>query len=336
MKQLTALDLHYLLKELQELIGSKVDQIYSPTKKEIILQFHIPSIGKRILIIRVPSFIWISDTKPQLDKISDFCRILRKHLGNSRLRKIKQMGFERIIEFVFEKTETYSLIFEMFSKGNIVLVKDKKIIAAAEYQKWAGRTIRPKEEYKWPEKEFNFLELKSHDLKKYFSETKKESIVKALAIEIGLGGSYAEEVCSIAGIDKNKKPKELAVGEIKKIYAAFSELKKKKIDKGIVYKFKPEGEVSPEKSKYAKKIEEVERIISEQRQKIKGLETAEKENKKKAELIYEQYNLIKETIAQIKKARKKYSWKEIKEKLKGHKLIKEINEKEKTIILELK
>jgi len=84
-----------------------------------------------------------------------------------------------------------------------------------------------------------------------------------------------------------------------------------------------------------KNVEEMERIIAEQRQKIKGLEDAEKENKRKAEIIYEKYSLIKEVIEQIKQARKRYSWQEIKEKLKGHKLIKEINEKEKKIILEL-
>ncbi|MBW2993685.1 NFACT family protein [Candidatus Woesearchaeota archaeon] len=336
MKQLTALDLHYLLKELQEFIGGKVDQIYSPSKKELVLQFHIPGIGKRILIVRVPGLIWVSDTKPQSDKLSDFCKTLRKHLGNSRLRKIKQIGFERIIEFIFEKKEMYSLIFEMFSKGNILLVKNKKIIAAVEYQKWAGRTLRPREEYNWPKKEYNFLELKLNDLKNLFLETKKESAVKSLAIELGLGGNYAEDVCSIAGVDKNKKPDTLNASEIKKLFGTFSDLKKKKVGRVILSRFMPEKEMSPGERKYLKKVEEIGRIISEQKQKIKGLENSEKENKKKAELLYEKYNLVKEIIAQIKKARKKYSWKEIKDKLKAHKLIKEINEKEKTIVLELK
>jgi len=35
-------------------------------------------------------------------------------------------------------------------------------------------------------------------------------------------------------------------------------------------------------------------------------------------------------------AREKYSWKEIKEKLKGHKVIKEINEKEGIIVVDVK
>ncbi len=332
--QLTALDLHYLLKELRQFISAKVDQIYCPSKKEIILQLYLTNAGKKILIIKAPDSIWLADAKPETKKISGFCKTLRKYLGNSRLKEVKQFGFERIIEFVFEKEKKYSLIFEMFSKGNIILVKNKKIIAAVEYQKWAARTIRPNEEYKWPAKEFNFLELKLSEFKKFIAETNKESVVKALAIEIGLGGKYAEEACNIAKVDKNKQPNELNLDEIKKISAALSELKKKTIS-DITHKFKPEKAIPLEEKKYLRKVEEMERIIAEQQQKIKGLENAEKANKRKAEIIYEKYTLIKEIIEQIKQARKKYSWKEIKDKLKGHKIIKEINEKEKKLVLEL-
>jgi len=38
---------------------------------------------------------------------------------------------------------------------------------------------------------------------------------------------------------------------------------------------------------------------------------------------------------ELNKISLKHSWKEIKEKLKGHKVIKEINEKEKKIIIEV-
>ena len=57
--------------------------------------------------------------------------------------------------------------------------------------------------------------------------------------------------------------------------------------------------------------------------------------REKGELIYHKYNLIKEVLDEINKASKKYSWKEIKEKLKEHKIIKEVNEKERKIIIEL-
>ena len=52
-------------------------------------------------------------------------------------------------------------------------------------------------------------------------------------------------------------------------------------------------------------------------------------------MIYHNYGLINDVLGEINKAAKKYSWKEIKEKLKNHKIIKEVNEKEKKIVVEI-
>ena len=45
--------------------------------------------------------------------------------------------------------------------------------------------------------------------------------------------------------------------------------------------------------------------------------------------------MIKEILDEIGKASKKYSWKEIKEKLKGHKTVKEINEKDRKVVVDI-
>ena len=68
---------------------------------------------------------------------------------------------------------------------------------------------------------------------------------------------------------------------------------------------------------------------------IKETEISAEEESKKAELIYNNYQLVNEILSEIKKARDKYSWSEIKEKLKGHKIIKEVDAKEKKIVVEL-
>ena len=51
--------------------------------------------------------------------------------------------------------------------------------------------------------------------------------------------------------------------------------------------------------------------------------------------MYNKYQLIEGVLSQINFARKKHSWKEIKDKLKGHKVVKEINEKEGKIVIEI-
>ncbi|MEM4248543.1 MAG: NFACT family protein, partial [Candidatus Nanoarchaeia archaeon] len=237
MKNLTALELHYLLKEFRILINAKLDKIYHPSKKELILQFHITNIGQKLLRIVVPNAIYFATAKQEAKEPSQFCAFLRKNLTNSKLIEIKQLGFERILEFVFQtKEKKFSLIFEFFSKGNIILTKENQIILALEYQKWAERTIRPKEIYKYPKKEYDFLTATMEGLKEFLKKTKKESIVTALAIELGLGGTYAEECCILSEINKTKKPAELSENEINRLFNAFQQLKTKKLNPKIIRK----------------------------------------------------------------------------------------------------
>ncbi len=47
-KNLAALELSYVVKELDVLIDAKLDKIYHPDKKTLLLQFHITGYGKKI------------------------------------------------------------------------------------------------------------------------------------------------------------------------------------------------------------------------------------------------------------------------------------------------
>ena len=367
-QQLSALDIHYLLKELKFLINSRLDKIYHPSKKELILQFYVSGKGKQQLLINAGNYLYLTSFKSPSQEPSDFCMYLRKKLTNSRLIEINQLGFERILEFKFKtKQETFSLIFEMFSKGNIILIKDNKILSAIEYQKWAARIIRPKQAYSYPKKEFNFLELTQTILKKLLSKTTKESIVTSLAIDLGLGGIYSEEICLLSKINKNKKPSELNDKEITLLFNSFKIIKNKKIEPTIVYEnniikdivpfklnlykdlkqksfetfssaleFFFSQQIPAEQLKYQKQIAKTKEIIEKQINHLEELKQQEKLNKEKAELLYKNYKLVKEILEELKEITKKHSWKEIKEKLKGHKLIKEVIPKEKSVVIELK
>ena len=76
-------------------------------------------------------------------------------------------------------------------------------------------------------------------------------------------------------------------------------------------------------------------IIGLQEKQIKKWERESEESKRKGELIYEKYPIFKEIVDELKKAQEKYSWDEIKKKLKGHKHIKEVNSKEKSVLVEV-
>ena len=84
-----------------------------------------------------------------------------------------------------------------------------------------------------------------------------------------------------------------------------------------------------------RKLGNLQRIIEGQKQTLEKLKEEEKELRAKGELIYHKYNLIKEILDELNKASKKHSWKEIKEKLKGHKIVKEVNEKDRKIVIDI-
>src|SRR3989338_1963327 len=187
--QLSSIDLHYLIKELQVLIDGRIDKIYHPDKKVLLLRFHIPNIGKKAIKVLVGKQLYLSEEQKEYQEPSGFCMFLRKHLDNSRLRAVQQKESERIIEF--------------FGGGNVILCDDKdNIISYLEQHRFKDREIKKDVAYKYPKMEANVFELKTEDLAYLFEKSKKDSLVTCLAVELGLGGVYAEEICLLSCLDE--------------------------------------------------------------------------------------------------------------------------------------
>ena len=61
--EISSIELHYLINELQILVDAKVDQIYQPEKEELILQFHKTGMGKLILRILRGKYLYLTEYK---------------------------------------------------------------------------------------------------------------------------------------------------------------------------------------------------------------------------------------------------------------------------------
>jgi predicted ribosome quality control (RQC) complex YloA/Tae2 family protein len=373
-KELSSLDLHCLIKELQALISAKVEQIYQIEKDELFIQLHVPSQGKHLIRIVLGKLIYLASNKAGVpEKPPGFCLFLRKKLKNARLRSITQLGFERAIEFLFEtKEDKFRLIVESFSTGNIILCDENGIILSPmKSQDWKDRILRPKEIYIRPTQQHNILEMTEPDLNTLLRKSDKESLVKSLAIELSLGGTYAEELCLTAKLDKNMKPNQLSDKETKELFGSIQALISRDIDARIVMKDCLPKDITPfpleiykdlksdtagsfnqaldsiltrkaeqeeimhVESKAESKLKKIELMIHEQEQRMKGLEASAEENQRKGELIYENYPLAEQILKEIKEKRKTHSWAEIKELLKHNKLIKNIDESTGDITVEL-
>ncbi|MBU0628852.1 MAG: NFACT family protein [Nanoarchaeota archaeon] len=362
-----SIELHYIVDELQFLVDGKIDNIYNPEKDEFILQMHVPNKGKQILRIVSGKVIYIASSKKPAEEPSGFCMFLRKHLGNARLREVRQIYSERIVEFVFGKEDEQRLIVEFFGKGNVILCdKEHTILSALVYHKWKDREIMARSKYTYPKMNINFMDFKAEEIKELLKKTDK-SLVKCLAAELGLGGSYSEEICLISGLDKGSNPNELGDKEIKGIiksvkgltdnnvkpsivyegdnakdvvpfslgiYKGLKEKEFKSYNEAIDYFFINEFKEEKKKTSQEKEIERLKRIVESQLGSISELGSKETKEREKAELIYQNYGLLSNVLEEMKKAKEKYDWKEIKNRLKGHKLIKSVNAKDKTIEVE--
>lgn len=369
--EISSVELRYIIKEFQELKDSKVDKVYMPAERDIILSLHLPNVGKRLLRI-LPNIIYLTSIKPENPMNPyGFCTYLRKKLTNARVRSVVQHGFERIMIIEFESKEAkYFLIIELFSKGNIILCdKDMVILSPLEVQHWKGREIKPKEKYLFPEARKDPFKLAEKEFSEIIKGSDKENISKKIAIELGFGGLYAEEICAKAGVDFKKIAADNS--DLPKLYHAMIALEKKELEPCVVYEADKVKEICPfnlnvykdlrkepyeslnlaidsvlskqiefaheqkSKSKYQKEIEKLERIIDEQRKTITSFQEKAKEEQRKAEIIFEKYQLIDSILKELRKAMQKYNMQEIKAKLKGHEIIKEVNEKDKTICIEI-
>ncbi len=220
------LEIGVLIRELKEkLIGARVRKIYHPKKEELIIRFYKnEKISLRVL---VPRYISVTEYKKENPTHpSHFCMFLRKYFTNAELVDIKQPNMERIVEFIFSKNnEKYSLIFELFSKGNILVCdKEGKILIPLKVQRWKDRQIKHHETYKLPPKRFDLENLTTDSLKRTMINSSRNQIVKCLAVDVGLGGVYSEEICKKAGISKEKNPQELSQNEFSIISSKIMEL----------------------------------------------------------------------------------------------------------------
>ncbi len=199
------------------------------------------------------------------------------------------------------------------------------------------------------------------------SKSKKDKIVSCLAAELGLGSLYAELLCS--NIDKNKSPKQFTADEKSRLYSFFSLLREKvKTEpKGYIYDdntvspikipnknlieelsafdealdktlslTKSERLQSEKELLYQQKINELTRILEQQEKTLSELTKKIEEESAKGEIIYHNYQQIKELLDQIKKIKVIGGWSAVNEFLSTKKEIKNINLKDKSVKIEIK
>jgi predicted ribosome quality control (RQC) complex YloA/Tae2 family protein len=336
---LASFDIYVIVSELQDLIGCYVEKIYQLSRDEILLRVQQKTANQKVSIfIRNGELLCL--TQKQFDapeKPSLFAMTLRKYLLNGKISEITQHEFDRIIKIKIGRKEgDYTLVCELFSKGNIILLNPEgRIIRPLIKQEWASRLIKSGEMYMPPPPQTNPFRLTEQDFKELLKKSSKD-LVRTLASSVNLSGLYAEEICVRAGIDKNTKVSALHEISIKKIYnelekflTVFQEGKIQPVfvkkdgaiidilpvpflsytnmefettlsfSKGLEPFIHVRKVIKPQETKHRKNIEKLQRQQAQQQELIEGFKKSIVQKKLEADLIYFHFQAIEEILQEI-------------------------------------
>lgn len=345
-QSLTALDLRFVVREVQFLLGARVNKIYHPNPEELHLVLHIPSKGRVVLTVVLPSLLYLGSQKESTERPSGFAMGLRKRLTQAKISAVEQVGFDRVMKISFDRE--YTLFIELFGKGNVILVENGKVVATM-LRKGGTRLFKHKEEYSLPDS-LDPTTLDSFD-EIWTEKTEDMPVVKWAATVLGLGGKYAEELCAIAGVDS--KSTQLSDSDLKKIHSSFIDLINHKL-KPIIVEKKDSFQVlpfellsQPEKdvksadsfvgafasiaeslmskrkkselgSAHTSKLDKQKKMIVVQKKRYDALLSGAEKDSKVGEFIYENYAKIKKLLDDINLKREKLSTEDFEEFLKNH------------------
>ena len=223
-------DIFTISNELNNMLsGARVDKSFQPTKDIVVMRFHVPGTGRVDLVMQCGSRIHISQyplenpTTPPT-----FPMLLRKRVKGAHVVSITQHNFDRVVEIKVKKDKYYTIIVELFDKGNIILLDDENnIILPLKRKQMSNRDISSKREYAFPEERgINPITADESDFKSLFEDDESD-VVRTLARN-GLGSLYAEEIIKraneITEIDKNTPNNELTEDQLSSLYKGFKNL----------------------------------------------------------------------------------------------------------------
>lgn len=220
---LSSFDLKALVAEWQDLVGGYVDKAYQK-EDEVILRLNVPGREKAELYSKSGQWLCLHEVEQKPESPPAFAQALRRLLGNARIAAVEQRGFDRIVEVTVDRGgEALRIIFEVFGKGNLVLVRRDTTLACLVSASYKDRVVRVNEPYAFPPAGVDPLELDREAFARSIREAKGQ-IVRMLASVLNLGGQYAEEICLRADVGKDTKVKDLTDPQIDALYTALNNL----------------------------------------------------------------------------------------------------------------
>ena len=216
---LSGIELRYLVEKISKQVEDYyVSNIYGITKDSILFKLHHTEKSDLFMMIST-SGVWLTEVKIDQVEPNKLLKRLRSDLLRLKLKKIEQIGAERIAYFRFEGFgKEFVLVGEFFGDGNILLCNNEmKILALQHSIDVRHRKLSVGLEYAQPpESGLDIFNLSEND----FDDIKTTELVAAkwFGRTLGLPKKYVEGIFEIADVDPKKIGNLLTEDEIKKIF----------------------------------------------------------------------------------------------------------------------
>ena len=229
-RELSSIDLAALVTELGRYEDAKVDKAYLYGDDLLRLKMRDYDRGRIECMIEVGEVKRAHMADP--DHVGDapgrppnFAKMLRNRLGGADFAGVSQYEFDRILVFEFERPDANTtVVAELFGQGNIaVLDEHGDVVQSLETVRLKSRTVAPGSTYEFPDSRIDPLSV-SYDKFSREMEASTSDVVRTLATQLNLGGLYAEEVCTRAGVDKELAIEEADEAVFKSVYDALDAL----------------------------------------------------------------------------------------------------------------
>lgn len=350
-KEMSSFDVRSMAIEMSALEGGHMDKIFQWDSGTVLFRINVSGQGKKDLYFKDGKWLYMPAEKPEtpINPLS-FATYLRKYIDNARIGKVEQIGFDRILTMEVLKADSeYKLIFEMFGGGNILLVLDGKIENCLIHKTMRDRSVRPGEMYVMPKKRFDPTSSSFDEFVEMIRTSNANDVVRMLAMGASLGGQYAEEVCLIAGMEKNTPLADLDDGKIKLLWDVMKDLVNGILESptptmytdsdGDIRDIAPTnlkiyGELqkqqfpsfsaaldslmekiaqTEEKEYRDPELEKLKRRIDKQIEAIEGYKEESEALRVKAEAVYTNYAQIDELLKVLNEQSSKLTWEKLKE-----------------------
>ncbi len=369
-RELTSVDLHALVVELNRYRGAKVDKAYLYGDDLLRLRMRDFDRGRVELFVEVGEIKRAHAVSPERvpdapGRPPNFAMMLRNRISGADFAGVEQYEFDRILSFEFERDdENTTIVAELFGQGNIaVLDETGEVVRSLDTVRLKSRTVAPGAQYEFPQSRVDPLTV-GYDAFVRQMESSDTDVVRTIATQLNFGGLYGEELCTRAGVEKTLDIADAGEEEYEALYDALTRLAEQvrtgEFDPRVYlerdgdatrvvdatpipleerahlesegydsfndaldeyfYRLEREAEESEsggeERPDFEAQIAKQERIIEQQQQAIEGFEREAEAERRRAELLYANYELVDEVLTTVREARESdVPWDEIRETL---------------------